>query len=478
MRNFSFLLLIFSTLFVSACSITSPDINQPLSSKEIDDKGLDKNTPNIKKNKRSDDLTLIMTFSGGGTRSAALSYGVLQQLRDTPITINGNKRRLLDEIDLISSVSGGSFTSSYFGLFGDKIFKDFERTFLKRKVQTELLRLSLLSPKAWVRLAPSLFERSDLAAEYYNQLIFKKKTFADMRPDAPTIIINATDLSLGQGFAFTGYHFNWICSDLGSYPVSRAVAASSAVPILFSPITLENHAGSCKTTPVVWKVQEHNAKNRLIKLNKLNQFKKLSRNSFKTNKRYDDALRVSAYRDNKNLKFLHLVDGGVADNLGIRSIIDIVSFHNDDMWNAMKTYGMQKSKKMVFVTVNAASFINPTLATTRRVPSTVNVIDTTTTIQSNKYNIDTIDILKSQFPRWKQQVQQGRCEEVKSKDCADIEFQLIEVNLEDLKAAEIAELGIVPTSLELPHEKIDQLKTAGKNLLIRSEGFQRLIKYY
>ena len=65
-----------------------------------------------------------MTFSGGGTRSAALSYGVLEHLRDTPITIHNKKRRLLDEVDLISSVSGGSFTSAYFGLFGDRVFKD------------------------------------------------------------------------------------------------------------------------------------------------------------------------------------------------------------------------------------------------------------------------------------------------------------------------------------------------------------------
>ena len=462
MPNFPFLLLLIFTLFLSACSITSPDMNHPLSVKSVQ-KPTDTQSSKPNKNTRSDDLTLMMTFSGGGTRSAALSYGVLQQLRDTRININGKQRRLLDEIDLISSVSGGSFTSAYYGLFGDRIFRDFEKKFLKRRVQTELLRLSLLSPKAWVRLAPSLFERSDLAAEYYNQLIFKKKTFADMRPDAPAIVINATDLSLGQGFSFTGYHFNWICSDLASYPISRAVAASSAVPVVFSPITLQNHAGTCKISPAVWKIQE---KNKLIENLSVKQ------------KRHIDALRVKDYRDNKNLKYLHLVDGGVADNLGIRSIIDIVSFHNDSMWVAMKTYGMQKSKKMVFVTVNAASFLNPDIAAYRRPPSTANVIDTTTTIQSNKYNTDTIDLLKSQFPKWKKQVQAGRCKELKTKDCANIDFQLIEVNLEDLNESEIAELGIVPTALELPNKTVDQLKAAGKNLLNRSEGFQRLLKQY
>ena len=466
MRKIPSLLTVIITLFISACSITSPDMNQPLSSTNNKKQTLTKPIKNnvvTKKAKRSDELTLMMTFSGGGTRSAALSYGVLQHLRDTPVTINGQERRLLDEIDLISSVSGGSFTSAYFGLFGEKTFQNFEDDFLKRRVQTELLRLSLLSPSAWIRLLPSVFERSDLAAEYYNRLIFKKKTFADMRPDAPTIVINATDLSLGQGFAFTGYHFNWICSDLDSYPVSRAVAASAAVPVVFSPITLQNHAGTCETSPIVWKVQEKNQRNR---------------NQANKQKRHAEALRVKGYRDNKNLKYLHLVDGGVADNLGIRSIIDIVSFHNDNMWNAMKTYDMHKSKKMVFVSVNAASFLNPANGAIRNAPSTVNVLDTTTTIQSNKYNIDTVDLLKSQFPRWKRQVQHGRCQEVKNKDCADIDFQLIEINLEDLNDNEIADLGIVPTALELPNKTIEQLKTAGKNLLIRSEGFQRLINQY
>lgn len=460
-KQLHFLLISFS-LTLSACSITSPDINRALSAKSASSVS---NSPSAKNN-RSEELTLMMTFSGGGTRSAALSYGVLQQLRDTHINIKGKNRRLLDEIDLISSVSGGSFTSAYFGLFGDRIFKDFEKKFLKRRVQTELLRLSLLSPKSWIMLAPSWFERSDLAAEYYNQLIFRKKTFADIRPDSPTIVINATDLSLGQGFSFTSYHFNWICSDLGSYPISRAVAASSAVPVIFSPITLQNHAGTCKTTPAVWKTEESN------------KLKTVESNLINRKKRHIDALRVKNYRDNDDLKYLHLVDGGVADNLGIRSIIDIISFHNDSMWQAMKNYGMQKSKKMIFISVNAASFLNPIVGKYRQGPSTANVIDTTTTIQSNKYNTDTIDLLRSQFPKWKKQVQAGRCKELKTKDCANIDFQLIEVNLEDLNDKEIAELGLVPTALELPDKGIEQLKAAGKNLLIRSDGFQSLLKQY
>ena len=70
----------------------------------------------------SDDLLLMLAFSGGGTRAAALSYGVLEELRKTPVGPPGNEHRLLDDVGLISSVSGGSFTAAYYALWGDRIF--------------------------------------------------------------------------------------------------------------------------------------------------------------------------------------------------------------------------------------------------------------------------------------------------------------------------------------------------------------------
>jgi NTE family protein len=69
----------------------------------------------------SDELLLYLTFSGGGTRAAAFSYGVLEELRTTEVTIGEKKRRPLDEVDAISAVSGGSFTAGYYGLFGERI---------------------------------------------------------------------------------------------------------------------------------------------------------------------------------------------------------------------------------------------------------------------------------------------------------------------------------------------------------------------
>ena len=78
---------------------------------------------------RSEDLYLVVTLSGGGTRAAALSYGVLEALSKIQVPIAENaaaedqgqeQRTLLEEIDVISSVSGGSFTSAYYCLYKDR----------------------------------------------------------------------------------------------------------------------------------------------------------------------------------------------------------------------------------------------------------------------------------------------------------------------------------------------------------------------
>jgi NTE family protein len=249
---------------------------------------------------KSDDLLMFITFSGGGTRAAAFSYGVLEELANTEIVLGGRKRRLLDEVDTISSVSGGSFTAGYYGLFGERIFQDFESRFLKKNVQGELARRIFLDPLNWVRLFSPYFDRSDLAAEYYEKDIFDGGTLGDIEArKGPMIIINATDMTYGIRVGFTQDFFDVLCSDLSHFPVGRAVAASSAVPLLLTPITVRNYAGSCnyKMPEVLGRVFGESAVT--------------ERQAFLANN-------ITPYLDSAKKPYLHLLDGGVADNLGLR----------------------------------------------------------------------------------------------------------------------------------------------------------------
>jgi len=198
---------------------------------------------------------VVLAFSGGGTRAAAFSYGVLEFLRDTEVVgPKGNKVRLLDAVDVITGVSGGSFTALAHGLYGDRLFAEYEQRFLKRDVQGEIIARTL-SPGNWGKLSGTAWGRSELAAELYDEILFNNATFGDLnRGHGPFIMASATDISTGSRVVFNQRIFDVICSDLNAVHLSRAAAASSAVPVVLSPVTLNNYGGTCNaTTPAFLK---------------------------------------------------------------------------------------------------------------------------------------------------------------------------------------------------------------------------------
>ena len=151
---------------------------------------------------KSQENLVVLAFSGGGTRAAAFSYGVLEYLRRTEVTTPKGKGRLLDAVDMITGVSGGSFTALAYGLYGDKLFADYEQRFLKRDVQGELVSRAM-SPKYWGDYIGGSSGRSELAADYYDEILFNGATFGDLdRGDGPFIVASATDISTGSRVPF------------------------------------------------------------------------------------------------------------------------------------------------------------------------------------------------------------------------------------------------------------------------------------
>ncbi|MGZ3635370.1 MAG: patatin-like phospholipase family protein, partial [Anaerolineales bacterium] len=105
---------------------------------------------------------LILAFSGGGTRAAAFSFGLMEELRQVVyVAKDGSKRKLLDDVEIISSVSGGSFTAAYYTLFPERFFNDFPERFLYIDVQSAL-KWKLVNPYNWFRLASKDFSRIDM----------------------------------------------------------------------------------------------------------------------------------------------------------------------------------------------------------------------------------------------------------------------------------------------------------------------------
>jgi NTE family protein len=177
----------------------------------------------------SDQLVLLLAFSGGGTRAAAFAYGVLEELAVTHVAFDGRVRSLIDEVDQVSGVSG-NFTA-YLRIMVARRFATFP-TLPQAVVQSALL-LRLLWPINWLKLFSPYWARSDLAAEYYDRTIFGGARFRDLENvDAPFVAIHATDLTTGSPFAFVQGVFDYLCSDLSDYPVSRAVARPRQCPLV------------------------------------------------------------------------------------------------------------------------------------------------------------------------------------------------------------------------------------------------------
>ena len=103
-----------------------------------------------------------------------------------------------------------------------------------------------LNPKYWGDLWSTGWGRSELAAQLYDEILFNGATFGDLnRGDGPLILASATDISTGSRFGFSQRVFDIICSDLNAVSLSRAAAASSAVPVVLSPVTINNYGGTC-----------------------------------------------------------------------------------------------------------------------------------------------------------------------------------------------------------------------------------------
>ena len=331
----------------------------------------------------TDELFVILAFSGGGTRAAAFSYGLLEALRDATYSDNGQPRRLLKDVDVISSVSGGSFTAAYYALFADRIFEDFEPRFLDRDVQGDLIRLAL-SPLNWFRLASSTFDRIDLAAEYYDRNVFDGRTYRDLAETGrkPYVIVNATDMSIGRRFEFTQEQFDVLCSDLSGLKVARAVAASSAFPGLLSPLTVNNYGDrDCGYEMPDW------IENALVR--KDNPLR-----------RYVRAREHWSYRD-PGQKYVHLLDGGLADNIGLRGPYVALTSESDSSWSVLQRINKEDVNRVVVITANAATKSRHTWDRTQAAPGLIDVLEFVATGPMDNYSFDTIQLITQFFEQMK-----------------------------------------------------------------------------
>lgn len=211
-----------------------------------------------------------LALSGGGYRAAAYHIGTLRAL---------HKLGILDKVDVISSVSGGSITSVYYVQNKEKGYEGFEKEFISKLkegvlcwaiieflVILALCFTLLILCGCWaILIIVSLFFAwyyvfpiSCFIKKAYDKVFFNGISL-DKMPRVPILTINATDLSTGNQFTFsqdrmTCYPYkDELTFNTVGFPVAKAVMASSCIPQIFSPIKLSKKyvEGKSKTEPLL-----------------------------------------------------------------------------------------------------------------------------------------------------------------------------------------------------------------------------------
>lgn len=458
-------LLLALSFFMGACA-TRP-VNPPLA--KADAKSgyrFETRLPNVS----NQENVVVLAFSGGGTRAAAFSYGVLEFLRRTEVVnAQGAKIRLLDQVGVITGVSGGSFTALAYGLYGDRLFDEYEARFLKRNVQGTIAARTF-NPMYWGKLFSSGFDRSELSAELYDEILFNGATFSDLlkRP-GPLVLASATDLSSGSRFAFIQSTFDIICSDLGQFPLSRAAAASSAVPVVLTPVTLNNYGGTCGRSAPGWVGKFIDAPEpprpaaRAIRALKAQQ----------------------SLGDGQNRPFLHLVDGGVSDNVGMRSVLDTLELFEALYIDGQPTI-LDNVRRVIVIVVNSLSVPPTDWDKSEAPPGAANVLLKSAGVPIDHYSYEAVELLKDTAARWRtnRRIRAAAPAGATSDPTVatalrvpDAEIYAIDVSFPELSdPAEKAYLNSQPTTFTLPDEAVDRLRAAAGTIIENSPEFRRLLK--
>jgi NTE family protein len=410
---------------------------------------------------RDDRVFMHVSISGGGARAAALGLGVLKALRDEPVHAGKAGTTLLGEMDLLMGVSGGSILAAYYALHGERGLPDFERRFFNTPWQTSLLWRTL-SPRGLWRLQSPRWGRGDLLAELLDEHLFNGATFGDLsrHPRKPFVVIYASDMSTGARFEFVQDQFDFLCSRLDAVPLARAVAASSAVPLLLAPITFWNHAPGpgepgCGEPPLGRLLQEPAAALAGYRLTELNGLR---------------ATEGAMLRR----PFVHLLDGGLSDNVGARGPMDYVAQFGSVI-EGTRQAGYRGVREAIFIVVNAETSARSPEDRSANVPGPLRSALALADIPINRNSATAMAEKRSLLQRWEAEVRAAHARGEYEVFAKDARFHLIEVSLaEEADEALRERLLAIPTTLELPAADVAALASYAREALQRSPDFQRL----
>jgi len=447
-------------LLLAGCATSSHFENYPSSSgSNAERRSIDVSHP--------DRPVILIAISGGGSRAADLGWVILKDLRELSYTSNGQSRRLIDDVAVVSSVSGGSVIAAYFGLYGPDGLDHFADDFLAAD-NMRTLGIDADSPLTWLRVAVAGPYDIDVMEQLFDKQLFHNKTFSELnQAGKPFVILNATDMGGGEVFAFTPSRFDDVCSDFDKEPISVGVTASAAFPILFSPVAFQNYSATdCPSRPTPQWITTELTGNSEPYIN-LEQYKKA---------RYANDLRYGGDRF-RDIQYLHFSDGGLADNLGVHSLMDAIFSPSNIPTYLLTDINDGYIKKIVVIIINARSDPSSPIYQS---PSPAGLIDTIEGVTAIPIDAATASA-NSQAETLLAELKQAAAAAPVDAEFGGLKVYDVEIDFDQLRSTDEQQKMLrdnaktIPTSLTISKENQRVIEQAGQILLRQHPCFQKFL---
>jgi NTE family protein len=274
-------------------------------------------------------------------------------------------------------------------------------------------------------------------------------------------------MELGFRFEFTQEQFDLLCSDLSSIPVARAVAASSSFPGLLTPVTLRSYGGTCGDSEPEWM--------------------KTPAGPGLSARRQNRIMEVRSYLDRTNREYIHLLDGGLADNLGVRGFLD-AAISRDSVWRTMQAYKLERLRKVVLIVVNASVGRDYRVGTQENAPGSSRVVRSAIRVPINRYSFEMVELFRDHMEKWNEEIRQLRrasapalegrgAGDAPASAVPEVDFHIIEVNFNSLlDDDERRYFNSLPTNFKLSADAVDRLREVAGRLLRQSTGWKTLLR--
>jgi NTE family protein len=289
-----------------------------------------------------------------------------------------------------------------------------------------------------------------------------------LRKGRPLLFINASDIYNRVPFVFSYDTFNALCSSLDSYPIANAVAASSAYPILFTPIVLESFAQNCSYGSPPWMQKAFKDPHSTLNL-----------------RAYAQA--IQRYRDAGTLRYVRLLDGGITDNYGLHGII-VARATSATPYGPFTAQRAVKIRRLLFLVVDAGRGPKANWATQLNGPDSLEIAEAVTDTAIDSITRNSYDTFRMQLNAWRESLVGWRCSlgstevqrlrgSLAGWNCRDVTFEVDRVDFASAGLRLAEQLNEVPTRFNLAAQQVDMVIEGGRNALRNNAAYPKLLAY-